>query len=184
MKPWILWLWGKVWRRHTLPAMWPIRVDLERWGWQLSLGGSLGALKMPHFSHQNIWVALHPPLEVSGWGFVMSRLTQGHYWLGKWFADLIKHKGVAPWGGVYIYMGAQGLCRRTLGVFKIAKVIRKPKGSSVTREQLTPYPGQKDEDLLSTEVQKKCQSDWTHPSWTHPSWIHPRVNELTHFRAF
>jgi len=32
----------------------------------------------------------------------MSRLTQGHHWLGKRFADLIKHEGVSPWGGVYI----------------------------------------------------------------------------------
>ena len=43
----------------------------------------------------------HPPLEVSGWGFVMSRLTQGRHWLGKRLADLIKHEGVSTWGGVY-----------------------------------------------------------------------------------
>ena len=168
MKSWKLCLWGKVWRRHTLLTMWPVCVDIERWGWQVRLTGFLRALKMPSLSHQIIWVVLHPPLEVSGWGFLMSRLLEGCHWLGRLLLDLII---IRVW-------------RRTLGVFKIAKVIRKPKGSSVTREQLTPYPGQKDEDLLSTEVQKKCQSDWTHPSWTHPSWIHPRVNELTHFRAF
>ena len=32
----------------------------------------------------------------------MSRLTQGRHWLGKGFADLIKHEGVSPWGAVYI----------------------------------------------------------------------------------
>ena len=31
-----------------------------------------------------------------------SRLTQGHLCLGKRLADLIKHEGVSPWGGVYI----------------------------------------------------------------------------------
>jgi len=32
----------------------------------------------------------------------MSRPTQGHHWLGRRLADLIKHEGVSPWGGVYI----------------------------------------------------------------------------------
>ena len=61
----------------------------------------------------------------------MSRLLEGCHWLGRLLLDLII---IRVW-------------RRTLGVFKIAKVIRKPKGSSVTRGQLTPYPGQKDEEV-------------------------------------
>ena len=51
----------------------------------------------------------------------MSRHTLGHHWLGKRHADLTKHKGVAPWEVVYIYMGAQGLWSRPLPVFKMAK---------------------------------------------------------------
>ena len=58
-----------------------------------------------------------------------------------------------------IYRSAQGLWSRSLGVFKMTKVIRKPKGSSIIREQPIPYPGQKDEDLLSTEIQKKFQGE-------------------------
>ena len=88
----------------------------------------------------------------------MSSLVEGCHWLGRLLLDLIIIRVWSP-----IYRSAQGLCRRTLGVFKIAKVIRKPKGSSVTREQLTPYPGQKDEDFLSTEVQKKCQGELNPP---------------------
>ena len=57
---------------------------------------------MPYFSHQVIWIAPHHALEVSWWVFVMSRLIKGHYWLEMWLADHIKHKGVAPWGGVYV----------------------------------------------------------------------------------
>ena len=57
---------------------------------------------MPHFSQQIISIAPHPPLDMSGWGFVMSRLTQGLHCLGKRLADLIKHEGEAPWGRVYI----------------------------------------------------------------------------------
>ena len=46
MKFWTVWLGGMVCRRCTFVAMWPIWVDLERWGWQVNLEGSLGALKM------------------------------------------------------------------------------------------------------------------------------------------
>ena len=45
--------------------------------------GLLRGIKMPHFSHKIIWVAPHPFLMLSGWGFVMSRFTQGHHCLGK-----------------------------------------------------------------------------------------------------
>lgn len=84
----------------------------------------------------------------------MSVLVEGHHCLGKLLTDLIIIRVWPP-----IYRSAQGLWSRSLAVFKMAKVIRKPKGSSIVREQPTSYPGQKDEDLLSTEVQNKFQDE-------------------------
>ena len=68
----------------------------------MSFEVSSGAFKMPLLSHQTLWISPCPPLELSGSGFVMPRLTQGHHWLGKLFAELINHKGVAPSRGIYI----------------------------------------------------------------------------------
>ena len=112
---------------------------------------------MPHFSQQIIWIAPHPPLDMSGWGFVMSRLTQGHHWLGKRLADLIKHEGEALWGRVYI------------GVLRGSEqtTVSPPnnwgdwEGRRLQSSYGTPtscYPGE-DEVLLSIEVHKKCQGE-------------------------
>ena len=73
----------------------------------------------------------------------MSMLVKGRHCLGKLLTDLIIIKVWPP-----IYRSAQGLWSRSLAVFKMTKVIRKPKGSSIVREQLTSYPVQNDEDLL------------------------------------
>ena len=78
----------------------------------MSLEASLGALQMPHFSQQIIRIAPHPLLDKSGWGFVMSSLTQGHHCLGNRLADLIKHEGEAPGEG-YI-QGSSGALSRPL----------------------------------------------------------------------
>ena len=43
-------------------------------------------------TYKHLLCMFYEPLEVSGWGFVMSRLTQGHLCLGKRLADLIKHE--------------------------------------------------------------------------------------------
>lgn len=67
MKAWIVCLWARF-GGDTLPAIWPIRVDLERWDGR-QVWRALKGIKMPHFSHKIIWVAPHPPIEVSGWGF-------------------------------------------------------------------------------------------------------------------
>ena len=91
----------------------PCHVTHQSWPREMRMAGKfeglLKGIKMPHFSHQIIWVAPHTPIEVSEWGFVTSRLTQGNHWLGMWLADLIRHMGVGPWGGVYIgVLGGSG----------------------------------------------------------------------------
>ena len=112
---------------------------------------------MPHFSQQIIWIAPHPPLDMSGWGFVMSRLTQGHHWLGKRLADLIKHEGEAPWGRVYI--GVLRGSEQTTG--SPPNGWGDWEGRRLQSSYGTPtscYPGE-DEVLLSIEVHKKCQGE-------------------------
>ena len=112
---------------------------------------------MPHFSQQIIWIAPHPPLDMSGWGFVMSRLTQGLHCLGKRLADLIKHEGEAPWGRVYI--GVLRGSEQTTG--SPPNDWGDWEGRRLQSSYGTPnscYPGE-DEVLLSSEVQKKCQGE-------------------------
>ena len=143
----------------------PIGADLETWGWQVSLEASLGELQMPHFSHQNIWIAPHPPLEVSGWGFVMSRLTQGHHWLRKRLADLIKHEGVSPWGGVYI-----GVLRGSgTDHWEASKWLSGPHSSRVVRKYLPPLTqGKRMETSSQSRSKKHVKVSWTHPNTSCP----------------
>ena len=77
-------------------------------------GGLLRAIKNDAFPpHQIIWVAPHSALELSGLRFVMSILSQGHHWLGKWVADLLKRNAVDPREG-YIEV-CSGALEQTTG---------------------------------------------------------------------
>ena len=49
---------------------------------QMSCVGLNGAFFVPFLSDQTLGISSHPPLELLGWGFVMSRLTQGLHCLG------------------------------------------------------------------------------------------------------
>ena len=102
---------------------------------------------MPNFSHQIIWVTPHPPLDVSGWALWCQDSARATIGWGMWLVDLIKHKGVAPWGGKYIEVfGALG---KTTGFFKMTKVTGKPQGSRAVMEHLT----------LDTQVEK-MKTSW------------------------
>ena len=97
-------------------------------------GGLLKAIKNDAFSPSNHLSFPHSALEVWRLHFLMSILSQGHLWLGKWVADLMKHNAVQPWGRVY-RGGAQGLWSRPLGDLKMTKVTQKPQGSRALMEQ-------------------------------------------------
>ena len=163
------------------------------------MAGEFGRLcrdiKNAHFSHQNIWVAPHPLLEVSGWGFVMSRLTLGHHWLEKWLADLIKHMGVAPGEG-YIW-GAQELWSRPLEVFKMTKVLGSHKALELLGNRWFQMPRRKIGRPLINWGPKEV-SRWAKPTqaplacWHHPirpaspvfAWPIPLLTQTSSPQAF
>ena len=113
MRPQIVWLRGKVWKSHTLPAMWCIWVDLESWGWQVSLEGSTGALKMSIFPSKYLIYFSSSP-RAARMGLCDAKAHTGPQWLGMWLPDLIKHKGMTPLGGLYTY-GCSGALEQTSG---------------------------------------------------------------------
>lgn len=93
---------------------------------------------MPLLSHQTIWIYRHPPLEVSGWSFVMSSLTQCHHWLDEMTRWLHNKKGCCPVRRG-IYRGAQVLLSRPLRAFKMAKDISKCSQGKVIQGNLTAW---------------------------------------------
>ena len=103
MQAWLLWLWSHVWRRHNIPDMRHVIVEWVVWRWQVIFEVTSGAYKWLFYPTNHVSFLLSP-LDVSEWGRVMWRLSQGHHWLGKWLADIIKPEDVAACGGVYIGM--------------------------------------------------------------------------------
>ena len=154
----------------------PCLVTQQSWLREMRMAGEFGgllrAIKNDAFSPSNHLSFPHSALEVWRLHFLMSILSQGHLWLGKWVADLMKHNAVDPWGRVY-RGGAQGLWSRPLGDLKMTKVTQKPQGSRALMEQ--PAADNQEEKMkTSCQLRSTKLSRWLVPTqaplahWHHP----------------
>lgn len=129
MNHWMRRLWGMSWRKHSLPAIWPTRIDHgEIWRVSRSLwAGSLGVIKeIPLFSNCSILSSL-PLQRCHEQCFVMPKPPQHNRWLGDLPDDQTKLKA-------WLLTGQQAWGRPLRG-FNMAGKICAPEETSTSMKQ-------------------------------------------------